>query len=152
MRSQQRLAWFDAGGKRLGQVGAPATFDEEHRISPDGQTVAAAIHDPRTELSDLRDVKVGDEIEARVEVELGDLSSEDVVVELVLGAARDDPADLADPAPVVLAPPTDGGTGAIPFTGSRVIERAGTFSYGVRVRARPRDRWDDILADLVLWA
>ena len=53
VRAQQRLVWFDAGGNRLGQVGVPATFDEEHRISPDGKTVAAGIHDPRTELSDI---------------------------------------------------------------------------------------------------
>ncbi|MCZ6574561.1 MAG: alpha-glucan family phosphorylase [Planctomycetota bacterium] len=122
---------------------------EQHRLIRKGFGAVSIV---RTELSDLRDVKVGDEIEARVEVELGDLSSAGVVVELVLGAARDDPADLADPVAVALAPPADGGTGAIPFTGSCVIERAGTFSYGVRVRVRPRDPWDVVLSDLVLWA
>ena len=122
---------------------------EEHRRMRKGFGAVSIV---RTELSDLHEVRVGDEIEASVEVDLGDLSSGDVVVELVLGAARDDPTDLADPVAVVLAPPAEGGAGTITFTGSRVIERAGTFSYGVRVRARPRDRWDDILADLVLWA
>ena len=53
VRAQQRLVWFDKSGNRLGQVGPAATFDEQHRISPDGRTVAAGVADPRTELCDI---------------------------------------------------------------------------------------------------
>ena len=53
VRAQQKLVWFDNTGNRLGQVGPAATFDEEHRISPDGRTVAVAVADRRTGLSDV---------------------------------------------------------------------------------------------------
>jgi serine/threonine protein kinase/Tol biopolymer transport system component len=49
----RRLVWFDAKGNRLGQVGAEAKYQSRIRISPDGQSVATSVADPRTGLSDI---------------------------------------------------------------------------------------------------
>ncbi len=93
--------------------------------------------------SDLAELNVGDTVEVRVEVDLGVLSPDDVVVELVLGHARGDD-DVGRPTAIVLPFVQTLDTTRHAFEGSHEIARSGAFSYGVRVRARE--------ADLVLWA
>ena len=93
--------------------------------------------------SDLTDLKVGDPFEVHVEVDLGDLGPDDVVVELVYGHAKGDD-DVGVPSAVELPfrRTLDGSKHA--FEGAHDTTRSGSFSYGVRVRARA--------ADFVLWA
>jgi Tol biopolymer transport system component len=53
VQARRALAWFDTGGNRLGQAGAPAIYDDNFRISPDGQTVATGIENVQTQQSDV---------------------------------------------------------------------------------------------------
>jgi starch phosphorylase len=120
---------------------------ERARISKgfaDVQIVAARI-------SDLRDLHVGQRVEGHVEVELGALTPDDVLVELVFGHARED-GDLHNPQVLQLAPTGRGEGTALVFEGSHVLTRSGSFSYGVRVR--PRGAHGEPLAvdGLVRWA
>ena len=120
------------------------TRDELARIA-DGhrriRTGFGSVSIAWTELPDLGHAKVSDRIEARVEVVLGELSPEDVVVDLVLGS------DLPDPV-VVALDPEDGGR----YCGSHILERSGLSDCRVRVRARMRAPWDRLLSDLALVA
>jgi glycogen phosphorylase/synthase len=101
-------------------------------------------------LGEMVSLRVGEPVEARVELDLGSLSPEDVQVEMVVGHSRGE-HDLVHVMPVELhpvgAPPSDG---VVVFEGSRVMERSGEYAYGLRLRPRdagalggPRDlvRW-----------
>jgi glycogen phosphorylase/synthase len=110
-------------------------------------------------LSNLNDLKVGDRVEGRVEVDLGSLSSEDVLVELVLGHKNgrvpgqgNGGEDLHHAHVLRLQPSARGEGGTVTFEGSQPLTRSGSFSYGIRVRARGPE--DDPFAqdELVLWA
>ncbi len=105
-------------------------------------------------IADLTNVRVGDPIEARVELDLGALSPDDVRVELVLDHARDG-SELKQPGITRLrhtADGTDGTGGTAAFEGAHRVEHSGTYSYGLRVRAS-EDLGDppDLLRDLIRW-
>ena len=102
-------------------------------------------------LSDLTRLNVGDRIDGRVEVDLGELQPADVVVELVLGHTRGE-HDLRNVTVVRLQPAGDREEGVVTFEGTQEIARSGSFAYGVRVRARERGTADIGLRDLVVWA
>ncbi len=89
----------------------------------------------RVSVGDLAALRVGEPVEARVELELGSLDPSELVVELVVGHTRGEQA-LVHPAEVELR--TEGATrdGVATFQGSQVIERSGEYAYGLRVRAR----------------
>jgi phosphorylase/glycogen(starch) synthase len=102
-------------------------------------------------VADLTGLKVGDLVDARVEVELGPLTIDDVQVELVVGH-QNGSGDVKNRAIVVLdaGGPAEGG--APSFEGSYRIDRSGGFAAGIRVRARASGDNDHALSDLVLWA
>ncbi len=105
-------------------------------------------------LSELTNLRVGDTVEARVEVDLGRLSPDDVLVELVLGHSKA-ANDLHNMLIVRLTPIHQGrGSSDSPwsFEGSQRVLRSGTFGYGVRVRARLAASAGSREQDLVLWA
>ncbi len=103
------------------------------------------------EVADLSSIQVGDTVDVRVEVQLGTLGKDDLVVDLVLGHVNGD-RDLHNRAivPLVASGPVRGGV--LTFEGSRRMERSGSFAYGIRVRAQRQGRLDLTLEDLVLWA
>jgi hypothetical protein len=53
---------------------------------------------------------------------------------------------------VPLAPVQKVGEAVHAFEGVRVMDRSGSFSYGIRVRARAGRETAEALFDLVLWA
>jgi glycogen phosphorylase/synthase len=111
-----------------------------------------AIRIVGAKMADLKDLRVGDSIGARVEVDLGTLSPQDVLVELVLGHTKNGTnSDLHNLAVVPLLP-VEGGKGAPwGFEGAYVVQRSGSFAYGIRVRAREVGSGCR-MGDLVLWA
>ncbi len=105
-------------------------------------------------LSELSNLKVGDAVEARVEVDLGTLSPDDVLVELVLGHSKS-ATDLHNMMLVRLMPVSQSRSRPEApwiFEGSQRVLRSGTFGYGVRVRARAGASAGARGQDLVLWA
>lgn len=99
------------------------------------------------EVSDLSAVRVGDLIEARVDLELGALDPGDVLVELVVGHVGDGEHQL-EGARIVELESTAGGV----YEGGLTVERSGKYAYGLRVRAAG-DLGDagDALRDFVRW-
>jgi alpha-glucan phosphorylase-like protein len=101
-------------------------------------------------IADLSSVHVGDPIDVNVEVELGSLAPDDVVVEFVLGHTNGS-ADLHNATCVELEEGGKNGA-AHTFQGTYVAERSGSYAYGIRVRGRDQSDPSDVLRDLVLWA
>ncbi len=101
-------------------------------------------------LADLSDVRVGDSMDVHVEIELGTLEPDDVVVELVLGFDKDG-TDLHR---MTLVPLQHVQSTRAPhvFEGAYRVERSGSYAYGIRVQARTEDGAADALGGLVLWA
>lgn len=100
-------------------------------------------------VSDHTDLKVGDRMEVAVRVDLGSLTVDDVAVELVLGH-RLEGGDLEGIVVVPLSVAASKGT-EYELRGSYRVERCGSFSYGVRIRAREDGPLDLPLRDLVTW-
>ena len=105
----------------------------------------AAVH-----VTDLANLRVGDPVDVHVEVALGPLAPEDVLVELVLGHT-DANGDLQAHQKLALGH-VGGSEGTHTFEGSRTMERSGSYAYGLRVRPRTSREGIDALHDLVLWA
>jgi starch phosphorylase len=102
-------------------------------------------------IADLTSIQVGDPIDVRVDVRLGPLAAEDLIVDLVLGHANGDD-DLHNRVAVELTVSGAPRDGVQTFEGTQRMERPGSFAYGIRVRARAQERLDLSLSDLVLWA
>jgi phosphorylase/glycogen(starch) synthase len=102
-------------------------------------------------VSELSALRVGQRVEGRVEVDLGPLSEADVLVELVLGHAREG-GDLFNPQVLRLAPVGRGEGSTSAFEGGHVLTRSGSFAYGVRVRPRGPDGQPIATDGLVRWA
>jgi phosphorylase/glycogen(starch) synthase len=110
----------------------------------------AEVQIASAQVGDLANLHVGDPVEVRVEVVLGSLKPEDVRVELILGHTAVQ-GELAGGAAVPLAfVSTSGNQHA--FEGVHVMDRSGSFAYGIRVRARTEREYASSLRDLVLWA
>jgi glycogen phosphorylase len=75
---------------------------------------------------------IGEEREVRVGVRLGQLTPDDVRVELLHGAVGAD-GDLRDHEIVALTPARDAGDGARPYTGSFSCAVSGEYGFAVRV-------------------
>jgi phosphorylase/glycogen(starch) synthase len=102
-------------------------------------------------ISELAEMRVGDVVAVRAEVELGTLAPDDLLVELVLGQPKS--GDLQNMALVRLAAnpaPSEGNVWT--FEGAHRVQRSGSYAYGVRVRARAQASESGRLQDLVLWA
>jgi len=101
----------------------------------------------QVEVSDLSEVRVGDLIEAHVELELGGLAGEEVLVELVVGQVRTGGEHLEGGRAVVLRP-----VGETTFEGGFTMDRSGQYAYGLRVRAAGElGDPGDALRDFVRW-
>jgi phosphorylase/glycogen(starch) synthase len=108
------------------------------------------VHIQGVQVGDLSELVVGDPVDVRVELDLGDLAPEDVIVEFVLGHSTGD-GDLQNRVVLALGHLAGSQSPAM-FAGAHQMERSGSFSYGIRIRARrPKSRGDS-LRDLVIWA
>ena len=98
---------------------------------------------------ELQDFKVGQHLDAMLEIELGSLQASDVVVEMVIEQQS------AVGTQVLLIVPMKS-TGVLRgtvhgFGGTHRVERTGRYSHGMRVRARAPGQ-EVALRGLVLWA
>ncbi len=105
-----------------------------------------------THVGDTSDLRVGDAIEASLDVDLGPLDAGDVVAELLVGRVTEDAAD--GPLRVVeLEPRGEKRVDGIQrMEGRLTIEESGRFEYGLRVRPRDVASWDLTLRRMVRWA
>ena len=78
--------------------------------------------------------QVGDVLHVRAQVHLGDLTPDDVAVQVVYGRAREGD-NLVNPGVIDLTPDTGSGE-PTQFSGSVPLSRAGSFGYNVRVVPR----------------
>lgn len=97
---------------------------------------------------ELGDFRVGQHLDVRLEVDLGPLSVDDVVVELVV--TREDDSGSPIVVPLAHEGVVDGTTHA--FAGGHRVELAGHYQHGMRVRVPGQDRHDAKVRGLVLWA
>jgi starch phosphorylase len=102
------------------------------------------------QIADLSGLHEGDPIDVALEVDLGALAAEDVVVELVLGHS-DDGRELKSANAIELAPRGTTVAGARIFEGRHVTQRSGAYLWGLRVRTRDNGLFDHSTRDLVLW-
>ena len=86
----------------------------------------------------------------RVEVDLGSLKPDDVVVELIVGHGASG-QELSGRANVPLSF-VEARDDVNVFEGVRAMDRSGSYSYGIRVRVRTDREYSTSLRDLVLWA
>ncbi len=104
----------------------------------------------KTCTSDLQGLKVGDEITVEAHIRLGDVQPDDVLVELALGHAK----SVDDLSSCRIVPLTCVGAvdeRVLRFSAKVPMVTSGSFGFGVRVRPRPDDPFDDDLADQILW-
>jgi len=108
----------------------------------------AALKIDAAHIADLSELRVGDAIEIGVDVELGELTPDDVLVEFVLDRSSEDPTAVGT---AELAPTgtTDGKT---TFRGHYTVEHVGTHAYGIRVRPGRALSDAESLSGLVVWA
>jgi phosphorylase/glycogen(starch) synthase len=137
-------AWHALREGRFAPARARAERALRIRRGFDSVRIAAA------RIADLSDLREGQPIDVRVEAELGQLTTEDVCVEVVLGHS-DDGRDLKNAVPIELAPRGLAASGARVFEGRYVPQRSGSYAWAIRVRARDGERDDLSTRDLVLW-
>ncbi len=83
--------------------------------------------------ADVAEPGLGSELAVRARVVLGELTPDDVAVELVCGRAGDDD-EIIDAWTTTLRPDSDGaGDGVVRYAGEAELGRAGPFGYTVRV-------------------
>ena len=96
----------------------------------------------------MRDFKVGQHLDVQLEVDLGSLRVEDVVVELVVTRGEGD--EETNIVPLGFKETRE--SGAHSFQGGFRVELAGHYSHGMRVRVPGTGRHDAKVRGLVLWA
>jgi len=106
------------------------------KVAADRARVQKAFFDVvvrRAEIADLSNVRVGDTIEAVVELELGELAHEDLVLELVLGRTNDD-GEMENPTcvPFAWGATTDK---LATLSATHVVSESGAYAYGIRLRS-----------------
>jgi starch phosphorylase len=97
---------------------------------------------------ELQDFKVGQHLDVTLDVDVGSLSTNDIVVELVLQQL-----DSPTTAPLVVPMKPSGEVrGAIhAYVGTHSVEKTGRYAHGMRVRARAPGL-DVAMRGLVIWA
>ncbi|RMH01700.1 MAG: alpha-glucan family phosphorylase, partial [Planctomycetota bacterium] len=138
----ERGAALAADGGDAARARAAARADQRRRFA-ELRIVAA-------EISDTEQLRTGDRLAVRVEIDPAGLTADDLLVELVLGH-ENGPRRLELMETVPLAP-ADGADGRLLFAGSHELERSGRWGYGLRVRLRPRDEFDLDALRLARWA
>ena len=101
-------------------------------------------------MADLSEIRVGESIRVRLDLDLGPLEAKDVRVELVLGRPKGETLEATVSVP--LLPADESGNGTVRFEGSCRMEGAGHYAHGLRVRARHGEDAGGTLKDLVFWA
>ncbi|MEM7200840.1 MAG: alpha-glucan family phosphorylase [Planctomycetota bacterium] len=139
-------------GRAWGELGT-GQYRAAKAIAQDQQRIRRAfpgIKFVSAQVADLSHFRVGESLDVRAEVDLGELHPEDVVVELVVGHAKGE-HDLQNMQVVTLSPlRSDGALCA--FEGTHTIERSGHYGHGLRVRPRGDEHTTMSLSDLVVWA
>jgi len=97
---------------------------------------------------EMADFKVGQHLDVNLDVELGGLRPDDVVVELVVTRGEGDEETIVVP----LEHKGANDTGAHAFVGGYRVEMAGHYQHGMRVRVPAHGRHDAKVRGLVLWA
>ena len=98
-------------------------------------------------MADLSNLRMGDTIDVRGELDLATLEPDDVVVELVVSEGERDAIEC------IRLPFVESTEGTVrTFEGSVRMERSGSYAYGIRVRAALAETFEHPLGDLVLWA
>jgi len=138
-------AWHSLTAERFARAHALAARQARVRKAFSEVRVRAA------HMSGLSEVRVGDTVSARVELELGSLHERDLAVEFVLGHKNGE-SEMQKPIFVPLDPVGREGANVLVLEAAHRMERSGSFAYGIRVRARPDGPHDLALADLMLWA
>ncbi len=137
-------AWHALRQIRFTPARARAERAQRIRKGFEGVRILAA------QMADLSNLHEGQPIDVRIEVDLGTLTPDDIVVELVLGHS-DDGSDLKNAESIELAADGNAPSGARFFEGRHVTTRSGAFAWGLRVRARGQGAHDLSTRDLVLW-
>jgi starch phosphorylase len=100
--------------------------------------------------ADADELKVGDVLHVRVQIRLGDLTAEDVTVQLYQGMV-DDRGDIPKGAPLTMQP-QDEQDGLYTFTGAIPCLNSGRFGYAVRVLPCHHDLVHPFEPGMILWA
>ncbi len=100
-------------------------------------------------IGDAHSVTVGDRLEVEVEIELGELTDGDVVVEALVGRRADD-GGLAEVEAVRLTPDGVSAAGHARYVGALTPREAGALGYAVRIR--PDRAGGPAFDDPVVWA
>jgi len=139
------FAYRDLGAARArlaanDQVGARDAAAELRRLRKGlASLVVLGSH-----IGPLEEPHAGDDVFAQLDVLLGDLAPEDVVVELVL----EHPGTL-ETLTLAAVPQEEGLTS---FVGTHRLTLAGRFSGGIRLRPRALDLFSSAQAGLIMWA
>jgi starch phosphorylase len=99
--------------------------------------------------ADADALKVGDVLHVRAQVYLGDLTAEDVQVELYLGML-DESGGIPQGAPITMEPQEEK-DGLYTFAGSIPCLNSGRFGYAVRVLPHHEDQVHPYEPELILW-
>ena len=96
-------------------------------------------------------IGIGEAFEVRATVHLGDLTADDIAVELYVGQSNTE-EELVDPIVVPLKRTSENGDDPVEYTGGYMPTGAGRFQYGVRVRPAIDDATELAHLGLVQWA
>ncbi|HEX8998756.1 MAG TPA: alpha-glucan family phosphorylase [Blastocatellia bacterium] len=105
----------------------------------------------RVDLSEPNDLQVGQQIQIRALVRLGQLAPEDVVVESYAGLINGR-GEILQPQITALQPVAPDGAGGYRFETTAATRRSGLHGCTVRVRPRHADLTAEFLPGMILWA
>jgi len=97
----------------------------------------------------LEGVRVGSEVDLQVDLDLGPIAPADVVVEFLAGHRKGE-RELSNLHVLELAP-VHQERSVHSYVGRYRMQRSGSFSYGLRVRAKDGKSTDAGIRDLVIW-
>jgi glycogen phosphorylase len=123
-----------ASGAAGGAGGAPVSFAGARGLAAWKKRVGAAWPDVRVEHveADDGDLTPGGCLTIRASIALGQLSPDDVAVEVVYGRAGD-ADEIIDPVRGLLTPDGESADGAVRYLGTAELGEPGPFGYTVRV-------------------
>lgn len=138
-------SWRELGASRQSGARRLAARHERLRRAFESLSLRAA------RIGDLSRLKSGDTIEVEVDLHLGGLQPDEVLVELVLGH-HSNGAGLANMSAVRLQPRGDDTDGVQTYTGRHTVELSGAYGYGIRARFPETSPFDLTLRNLVRWS
>ncbi|KAA3612450.1 MAG: alpha-glucan family phosphorylase [Planctomycetota bacterium] len=102
------------------------------------------------ELTELQDLKVGDRLQATVDLRLGELKREDVRVEILLGHVKEEELDLQHAVVQSLSGQALN-NGTVRYSGNLAIDHSGSYACGLRVRAGEDELQEQGSLELIRW-